>query len=338
VPVQTRWWWNKAPVIGESRHFPSGALRDRIRAEVEPALGSWPWVVLAPVCAAALATFVAIRFVPAAHVHDNSVDGPPWLLSLGLAVFGAVIGIFLVGGGLWVWLWRRYLKHGDPRFTAGATHPHADRFPLGLTYSGDRAFDAGTLGSYQAFLKHPSGQVTEHGELNGARLQGPTLFLYFFNALPTGRYEARWYLTPPGARRQEICRAVLIDPVITHPTIRPGKFIPKRFVPPPWGPDSGQMRASRHLTDAPTSGSVGGLNRTWTALVSPGCRIPRRAEPSARLPSRRGGAEVKPGARATSRVSASSRSGSGPGGGKRLGTARAPARATEFVLIAVLTC
>ena len=136
-------------MIGESRHFPSGALRDRMRAEVEPALGSSSWVVLAPVCAAALATFVAIRFVPAAHVHDNRVDGPPWLLSLGLAVFGAVIGIFLVGGGLWVWLWRRYLKHGDPRFTAGATHPHGDRFPLGLTYSGDRAFDAGTLGSYQ---------------------------------------------------------------------------------------------------------------------------------------------------------------------------------------------
>jgi hypothetical protein len=54
--------------------------------------------VLATVCAAALATFVAIRFVPAAHIHDNSVDDPPWPLSLGLAVFGAVIGIFLVGG------------------------------------------------------------------------------------------------------------------------------------------------------------------------------------------------------------------------------------------------
>jgi hypothetical protein len=193
-------------------------------------------VALAPICSAALATFVTIRFLPAAHVRGDIVNPPPWLASLGLAMFGAIVGIFIVGGSLWIALWRRYLKRGDPRFKAGATHPHGNYFPLGLTYSGGQAFDAGTLGSYQAFLKHPTGEVTEHGELNGPRLQGPTLFLYAFNPLPPGRYEARWYLTPPGGRRQEICRTTLIDPVITSPAMRPGQFIPKRFVPPPSRP------------------------------------------------------------------------------------------------------
>jgi hypothetical protein len=109
-----------------------------------------------------------------------------------------------------------------------------------LTCTGgfDATFDATNLGTFEAWVKNPSGQVQRCGTLG--ELNMPTRFLFFINRpdpqdpKAIGNYHVRWYLTPPNGRRHEIGRSTLTDPATVHPSIRPGQPIPpSRFVQPP---------------------------------------------------------------------------------------------------------
>ena len=216
--IKTTHWLNQEPVESTGTDFPHGALERRIKGEVESALSTWPWLFVVPVLTVVVGTALALW-----------VSSPPVVVRFVIGVVGSLSGL----GVAWVVLWRRfrvrYLRDGDPLFQAGAVHPTARiLYPLGLTYRGDVGFDASSLGSYEAYLKHPTGEVTKHVELKGDRVQRPTLFLFIFNPLPPGQYEARWYLTPSGGRRHEIGRAILIDPKIVYPNVRPGTPIPRR--------------------------------------------------------------------------------------------------------------
>jgi hypothetical protein len=141
--------------MSEPMHdFPRWGLVNRVihEVEVEDELSSLPMVLLTPILSAILATTLAAS-LPASQVHDGTVEGPSVPLSVGLAVAGAVSGLVLVGIVLTVWFWHRYLRRGDPRFRPGADHPYGNVFPLGLTCTG--RFDAQTLGTFEAWVKHP---------------------------------------------------------------------------------------------------------------------------------------------------------------------------------------
>jgi hypothetical protein len=144
-------WTHEAALYGDMgdriRDFPRWGLFNRALHEVEGELASLPMVLFTPVLSAILATTLAVS-LPASHVRDGVVDGPPVVVILGLAVLGAISGIVLVGLVLARWFWRRYLPQGDPRFRPGADHPHGNVFPLGLTCA--RQFDAQTLGTFEA--------------------------------------------------------------------------------------------------------------------------------------------------------------------------------------------
>ena len=202
------------------RRFPARGLSNRVLQEVEDELASLPMVLVTPVLSAVLATVLAVS-LPASRVRVGIVQSPPIVVSLGLAVLGAVSGIALVSGLLAVWFWQRYLRHGDRQFSHGADHPHGNVFPLGLKCTG--RFDAQTLGTFEAWVRRPSGYVERCGELQGDRLQNPTRFLFVINAGEPGEHSARWYVTAPGGRRREIARTTLADPMMT-PGMRSGRL------------------------------------------------------------------------------------------------------------------
>lgn len=167
-----------SPRADRIHRFPRWGLFNRVLHEVEDELASLPMVLFTPVLSAILATVLVVS-LPASHVHSGVVDGPPVSVSLGLALLGAISGIVLIGSFLAVWFWRRYLRRGDPRFRPGASHPHGNHFPLGLTCTGQ--FDAQVLGTFEAWVRRPSGEVQLCGELQGERLQNPTRFLFVVN-------------------------------------------------------------------------------------------------------------------------------------------------------------
>jgi hypothetical protein len=79
-----------------TNNFPRRGVFNRLLQEVEDELASLPMVLVTPILSGVLATALAVS-LPASRVHDGVVDGPPVLVSLGLAVLGAVSGLVLVG-------------------------------------------------------------------------------------------------------------------------------------------------------------------------------------------------------------------------------------------------
>lgn len=93
-------------------HFPRRRLARRIFQDTESAMGTFWLLILTPIAAAALATFLATS-QPPEFVRHGVVIGPSSLTNLGLAIGGGAGGVFAVGAVTFLVLLVRYLRSGD---------------------------------------------------------------------------------------------------------------------------------------------------------------------------------------------------------------------------------
>lgn len=166
----------------------------------------------------------SLRWSSPCQAH-GVVEPPPFWSSLCFAVLGAMDGIVVVVAVVASWFCLRYrVRGGDPNFTPEARHPQGSVFPFGLTCVG--GFDATQLGTFEAWLERPDGNVERCDLLTGEPLQDPTRFFFVVNDYPSGRCRLRWYVTPPGGRQTEVRRAVISHPVYVPGDRRSGRLIP----------------------------------------------------------------------------------------------------------------